>query len=222
MDYVAVALIGALVGLGELVARYRDAPGTALRNGAAALYVGINAAAALAALGLIHAFDWTFGAETPDALQWTRVLVAGFGAMAIFRSSLFIVRAGEQDVGVGPSGFLQVVLNAADRAVDRGRAGARAGEVSRAMDGVAFSKAAEALPSYCLALMQNASEEEKVALAHQVTLLRDAHMEDRAKSLALGLALMNVVGRGVLEAAVLTLREEIRHDGASRDGRSAW
>jgi alpha-ketoglutarate-dependent taurine dioxygenase len=70
--------------------------------------------------------------------------------------------------------------------------------------------------------MQNASEEEKVALAHQVTLLRDAHMEDRAKSLALGLALMNVVGRGVLEAAVLTLREEIRHDGASRDGRSAW
>ena len=79
MDYVAVALIGALVGFGELVARYRDAPGTALRNGAAALYVGINAAAALAALGLIHAFDWTFGAETPDALQWTRVLVAGFG-----------------------------------------------------------------------------------------------------------------------------------------------
>jgi hypothetical protein len=139
--------------------------------------------------------------------------------MAIFRSSLFIVRAGDQDVGVGPSGFLQVVLTAADRAVDRRRAGARAGEVSRAMDGVAFAKAAEALPSYCLALMQNASEDEKVALANQVTLLRDAHMEDRAKSLALGLALMNVVGRGVLEAAVLALRDEIRHDGMVRDGR---
>lgn len=220
MDYAAVALIGALVGLGELIARYRDAPGTALRNPAAVLYIGINAAAALAALGLIHAFDWTFGAESEDALRWTRVLVAGFGAMAIFRSSLFIVRAGDQDVGVGPSGFLQVALNAADRGVDRRRAGARAGEVSRAMDGVQFAKAAEALPSYCLALMQNASEEEKVALANQVTLLRDARMEDRAKSLALGLALMNVVGRGVLEAAVLTLRDEIRHDGAMRNGRS--
>jgi len=219
MDYAAVALIGALVGLGELIARYRDAPGAALRSPAAVLYIGINAVAALAALGLIHAFDWRFGAETDDALRWTRVLIAGFGAMAIFRSSLFIVRAGEQDVGVGPSGFLQVVLNAADRGVDRRRAGARAGEVSRAMDGVAFSKAAEALPSYCLALMQNASEEEKVALANQVTLLRDASMEDRAKSLALGLALMNVVGRGVLEAAVLTLREEIRDDGSRRNGR---
>jgi hypothetical protein len=46
-------------------------------------------------------------------------------------------------------------------------------------------------------------------------------MEDRAKSLALGLALMNVVGRGVLEAAVTTLREEIRHDGARNGGRPA-
>jgi hypothetical protein len=219
VDYVAVALIGGLVGLGELVARYRDAPGSALRNAAAGLYVGINAAAALAALGLIHAFDWTFGAEQGEALRWTRVLVAGFGAMALFRSSLFIVRAGEQDVGVGPSGFLQVVLNAADRGVDRLRAGARAGEVSRAMEGVSFDKASEALPSYCLALMQNASEDEKVALANQVRLLRDAHMEDRAKSLALGLALMNVVGRGVLEAAVGTLRDEIRHDGAGPGGR---
>ena len=213
VDYVAVALIGGLVGLGELVARYRDAPGSALRNAAAGLYVGINALAAIAALGLIRAFDWKFGADDGDALRWTRVLVAGFGAMALFRSSLFIVRAGDQDVGVGPSGFLQVVLNAADRAVDRRRAGARAGEVSRAMEGVSFDKASEALPSYCLALMQNASEEEKVALAHQVALLRDARMEDRAKSLALGLALMNVVGRGVLEAAVVTLRDEIRHDG---------
>jgi hypothetical protein len=219
VDYAAAALIGGLVGLGELVARYRDAPGSALRNTAASLYIGINAAAAIAALGLIHAFGWTFGAEPGEALRWTRVLVAGFGAMAIFRSSLFIVRAGDQDVGVGPSGFLQVMLNAADRAVDRRRAGVRAGEVSRAMDGVMFGKAAEALPSYCLALMQNASEEEKVALANQVNLLRDARMEDRAKSLALGLALMNVVGRGVLEAAVLTLREDIRHDGVRRDGR---
>ena len=214
MDYVAVAFIGALVGLGELIARYRDAPGSALGNPAAALYVGVNAVAAMAALGLVHAFGWTFGAEPGEQERWTRVLVSGFGAMAIFRSSLFVVRAGDQDVGVGPSGFLQVLLTAADRAVDRRRAGARAGEVSRAMEGVSFSKACEALPSYCLALMQNATEDEKVALANQVTLLRDAQMEDRAKTLALGLALMNVVGSGVLEAAVGSLREEIRYDAA--------
>lgn len=45
--------------------------------------------------------------------------MAGVSAMAFFRSSLFVVRAGDRDVGVGPSGFLQIFLTAADRAVDR-------------------------------------------------------------------------------------------------------
>jgi hypothetical protein len=39
--------------------------------------------------------------------------------MAFFRTSLFVVRAGDRDVGVGPSGFLRIFLAAADRSVDR-------------------------------------------------------------------------------------------------------
>ena len=97
---------------------------------------------------MIQTFGWTFGVEGDGAeLRWTQALVAGFGAMAFLRSAVFVVRAGDQDVGVGPSGFLQVVLNATDRAVDRRRAGARAHEVARAMSGVSFEKAAEALPA---------------------------------------------------------------------------
>jgi hypothetical protein len=209
--YVVVALIGAFVGLGELVARYRDAPARAVRNPPALLYIMVNATASVLALGMIDAFDWTFGVGGGGAeLRWTQALVAGFGAMAFLRSAVLVVRAGDQDVGVGPSGFLQVILNATDRAVDRLRAGARAGEVTRAMRDVSFDRAAEALPTYCLALMQNASEEEKAALADQVSLLRAARMEDGAKGLALGLALMNVVGIEVLEAAIASLGDEIR------------
>jgi hypothetical protein len=211
VDWAAVALLGALVGFGELVARYRDAPFRAVRTASAALYVGLNAGAGMSALGLIEVFGWRFGVtDDARALEWTRVLVAGFGAMALFRSSLFVARVGDQDVGIGPNGFLQVVLDAADREVDRRRAGARAVEVSGAMQGVSFAKAAEALPTYCLALMQNATEEEKTALAIQVRLLRDSQMEDRAKALALGLALMNVVGNNTLQAAVNSLRDDIR------------
>ena len=33
--------------------------------------------------------------------------MAGVSAMAFFWSSLFVVRAGDRDVGVGPSGFLR-------------------------------------------------------------------------------------------------------------------
>ena len=54
MDYLIVAGFGALVGIGELVSRYRDAPGRALIAGSAALYVAINALAAAGALGLIQ------------------------------------------------------------------------------------------------------------------------------------------------------------------------
>lgn len=215
MEYFIAAAIGACVGIGELVARYRDAPTRALRNPSAALYIALNASASALALALSHVFGWTFGVDgDDDAVRWAQVLIGGFGAMAVLRSAVFVVRVGDQDVGVGPSGFLQVILSATDRAVDRRRAGARAGEVARAMSGVSFEKAAEALPSYCLALMQNATQEEERALANQVKFLRVAAMEDRARGLALGLALMNVVGIDVLEAAILGLGDEIRHDSA--------
>src|SRR3982750_2744912 len=136
-DYLIVVAIGASVGIGELVARYRDDPTRALGSFPALIYVVLNAAAAAGALALVQAFGWKFGAaDGSSELRWTRVLVAGFGAMALFRSSLFTARVGNQDVGVGPSTFLQVVLTAADRAVDRRRARARARDVSQAMKGV--------------------------------------------------------------------------------------
>lgn len=57
VDFAVVALLGALVGAGELVSRYRDAPEGALLNGSAAWYIFINIAASVVGLGLIRAFD---------------------------------------------------------------------------------------------------------------------------------------------------------------------
>ena len=123
VDYVVVTLLGAGVAVGELVTRYRDAPSSTLRSGPALLYTALNAAASLAALALVHVFGWQFGVSSsnPEAVRWTQVLVAGFGAMALFRSSLFIVKVGGQDLGIGPGGVLQSLLAAADRGVDRWR-----------------------------------------------------------------------------------------------------
>src|ERR1022692_2402103 len=95
-DFVAVALLGALVGGAELVSRYRDAPRAVL------------------ALALIRGYRWTFNA-TGASQRWTQVLVGGVGAMALFRTSLFMVRAGDRDIGVGPGSFLQIFRDAADR-----------------------------------------------------------------------------------------------------------
>jgi hypothetical protein len=98
VDYLVAALLGALVGGTELVSRYRDAPQSALLSRPAWLYVFLNASASALALWL---------------------------AMALFRTSLFTVRAGDRDVGVGPGSLLQTLRDAVDREVDRARGQAR-------------------------------------------------------------------------------------------------
>ena len=204
LDWPAVAALGGVVGASELISRYKDDPGAAIRTWPAILYIAINSGASVGALGLIHANGWFSGSP------WTQILMAGVSAMAFFRTSLFVVRAGDRDVGVGPSGFLQIFLAAADRAVDRRRAKARSDAVAGVMKGIDFDKALEALPPFCLALMQNVSPEDQQALRRAVDALGEQGGEPSVKVLLLGIELMNVVGVDVLTMAVKSLGDQIR------------
>ncbi len=200
-----------------MISRYRDAPGRALKTPPAILYLIVNTASSLAALALTRAFGWTFGVgsgHTDTAAHWTQVLVAGFGAMALLRSALFSVRVGNRDLALGLSTFLQIVLDAADRAVDRDRAQERDIAVRRVMAGISFAKAQVALPTYCLNLMQNLPQEDQQRLARQIADLARSDMGDVVKARNLGLLLMNVVGEGVLTQAVESLKHEIKQDEA--------
>ena len=205
---VLATCLGAAVGIGELVSRYRDDPLRAVWTRPAALYVAVNALAAFVALKLATLLNVRFGvaATAPaDQVEWVRALGAGLSAMALFRSSLFVVRAGDKDVGIGPVSFLQVVLDASDRAVDRLRAESRATFVADLMKDVSFARAQEALPTLCLALMQNLPKEDQERLGRSVGDLAKAKIDDRIKGAVLGLSLLNAVGEEVLEAAVTAL-----------------
>ncbi len=203
LDWIAVAALGAIVGISELVSRYRDAPASALRSLPAVFYVALNAAASIAALGIIHSNPLWFPS------RWTQVLMAGISAMAFFRCSLFIVRAGDRDVGIGPSGFLQIFLSASDRGVDRLRAESRSLCVRDIMNNVDYLKAFTALPPYCLALMQNVAPEDQQQLARALQVLDQSSVDPAVRSYLLGLELMNVVGVDVLGAAVTALKDKI-------------
>jgi hypothetical protein len=211
LDYAIVAALGALVGSGELVSRYRDAPAGALRTGPALFYILINIAASIVALFVIHVFNWHFGVTSGDpAVRWTQVGIAGTGAMALFRSSLFTVHVGDRDIAVGPSSFLQVFRDAADRGVDRLRAQARGATVAKLMEAIDYAKAFEGLPPYCLALMQNVPDEDQQRMLHALALLdKDQSIDTAIKVRILGLQLMNVVGPNVLTAAVESLRKQM-------------
>ena len=204
LDWAAAAVLGGLVGTSELISRYKDDPAASIKAWSGILYITINSAASVAALGLIHAYGW-FGPS-----RWTQILMAGVSAMAFFRTSLFVVRAGDRDVGIGPSGFLQIFLTAADRAVDRTRAAARSQAVVEAMKDVDYEKAKGALPPYCLALMQNVSQEDQQELGRALKDLDEGPAEPSVKALLLGIELINVVGVDVLKTAVKSLGDEIR------------
>ncbi|HEV2754978.1 MAG TPA: hypothetical protein VG318_04300 [Actinomycetota bacterium] len=140
-------------------------------------------------------------------------LSAGFGAIALFRTSLFTVKAGDKDIGIGPSALLTVALGAADRQVDRDRARHRSAEVVKAMSGISFEKSAASLPLYCFQIaMQNVSREEQLTVGNVVnTLKTTSTVSDRIKAYVLGASLLTVVGYEVLQDAVAALGDEIKN-----------
>ncbi len=208
-DLLIVLCLGGLTGIGELLSRYRDEPKGALVSWGAMVYIGLNALASAAALLLIWAYGWKFGMTGDSPIRWTRVLIAGFGAMAFFRSSLFIVRVGSQDIGAGPIAFLQVVLGAADREVDRVRAHARDRVIRDHLQGIDFERASPALEKYCLGLMQNISPTEQSLIETLVAGLRGSNLSSQTKCRLLALGLLTLVGEDVLRNAMMTLKDEI-------------
>jgi hypothetical protein len=207
---VAAFLVGGMVGFSELISRYRDAPLQAATSIPGGFYCLANGLSALAALVLIREMEWLDTlADTPTKTLLMQTILAATGAMAFFRSSLFMVRINSTDLGVGPAAFLQILMTATDRAVDRTRAQPRAEAVRDIMANIDFTKAREALPSLCFNLMQNVSPLEIEAFNTQIARLQASAMDDSLKANNLGLALMNVVGRQVLAQAVSMLRDDI-------------
>lgn len=212
LEWAVAGLFGALIGAAEIVSQFRDEPDDALRTLPAMSYLLFNALASLLALAIIRIFGWTMGVEDPALTGWAQVVVAGFGAMALLRASIFTVREGERVIPIGPSRFLEVVLASVKDSVDRKRAEQRGISVSDIMKDVDFQKAWVALPAYCFGLLQNLPQEEQDKFGKKMALLANAPMSDRVKSLLLGLSLMNLVGEKVLATAVRNLDKEIRAD----------
>jgi hypothetical protein len=205
IDWPAAALLGGMVGASELVSRYKDDPWASMKSRPASFYIAINGLASIAALGLIRHMK-----EFSETSRWTQILMADVSAMAFFRTSLFVVRAGDRDVGVGPSAFLQIFLTAADRSVDRRRAADRSDAVAEVMKDVDYTKASRALVPYCLALMQNVSPEDQQVLDRVLEALDKRDAEPSVKAMLLGIELNNVVGADVLATAVDSLGDQIR------------
>jgi hypothetical protein len=197
-------LIGLLVGATELISRYRDQPFAPLLSVPGALYVVINGGASALAYYLLSILN-------PAMDEPLRTFTAGISAMVFFRSALFNVRLSGADVPVGPNLILLTILKALDRTYDRERAAPRSLTARRIVGNLSFEQIRQALPALCFDLMQNLSPDETAAIKNQVNdLAQSTGMDDRSKTLSLGLALLNLVGETTLQAAVNTLGSAVK------------
>lgn len=227
--WVTVFIVGFIIGLSELVARYRDDPWKAVWNNPALGYMFVNAAAAIATFLciLIIAPQWIEVEKAGEHSELTikgsllAVLAASIGSAGILRSAFFKLKIDNADVSIGFAAIVDIFLAATDRAVDRKRAGPRAEAIAEIMKEVSFQKAQSALPAYCFALMQNVPGDEQKRFGDQVNALARDTMDDRIKASNLGLALMNVVGQAVLRQAVTNLLPHIGSDPPFEEGRIA-
>ena len=213
LEYLVAAFLGGMISSAEIISRYKDEPDSALRTWPSFFYMLLNAAASTIALGAIRIFGWTFGIDNPMAVGLVQVAVAGIGAMAILRASFFSVTIEDEVIPVGFGRFLDVLLGSVDRAVDRKRAEERGKAVMEIMENVSFQKAYQALPSYCLALLQNLPQADQDQLGKKIGLLfNSTDISPRVKSFLLGLALLNLVGESVLRSAVKNLGKDLEAD----------
>jgi len=203
---VIVATIAATVGLGELLSRYRSDPKHVLSHPLAWVYIAINAGAGVGALFLIRALDWKFGQT--DNIDLYRILIAGFGTLAFFRTSFFIAKVGGSDVGIGPSLVLGSLLDACDRAVDRKSAVKMAGIVNdEELAGLVPASVMATLPVLCLALMQNLPESDQAQLAADISKVRnETTITSRAQMRAVIIQITKRLGEAVVREVLANAR----------------
>lgn len=203
-----VSLFSGLVGFTEIAQRYQDRPLRLLTVPPALVYIYINLAAGIGAYALVEEFD-VFKQDSPHAMVY-RVMLASFGAIAFFRSSLFTARVGDIDVDVGPATLLKGLLAMTDTLVNRWQATARADVAANLMRDVSFAKAKGSLSSLCMTTVQYITPEQQADCANAIQKIDVSLTDDVQKSLLLGTYLMQIVGPDVVSRAVMALGDTIR------------
>lgn len=203
------AFIGLLIASVELLGRYRAFPGAALLGAPGFLYLTVNAAACMVVFALSTAFGWRFG--VPDSasvgmVTLVRVIVSGFSAMALLRSSLFTLTQGETTVDAGPSALLNGLRSLLDRLVDQQHT-EKLILREHLLTGLSFAKDHEALTLLCSTALVNPDPQSAEELGDLAAKLKaSADIDDAVKLQIYAMKLLELAGSRAVEAAGKALR----------------
>jgi len=188
-------LFGAIVGLSEILSRYRDEPLLAAGHLSGSMYVCLNGVISLLAFVVLRTYSQQIFPALKDDYFLTAV-VSGFGAMAVFRSKFFTFHSADgKDYPIGPAIVLDTILKTIDSKIDRRRATERQEQVFESMSNCHDF---ENVANYFLASLssfQNLSQEDKAEVRDVVDdyrALKD--WPDTLKCMGLGFAFLNISG----------------------------
>ncbi len=206
---VASGVLAAAVAFGELLNRHPDANVTWFFKVLSPwFYVAVNGAAGAFAFWFMDSLGWTSFESVPGpAVPLVQVLLAGFGGLALLRTSLFGVRVEDRTINIGIAGLLQPLMDAASRRLDQRRGVERNRLVESVMRGVDYQRVKHELPNQCFRMVPTVSALDQLAVRQHIqTTDRTPSLSDHARSLYLGFVLLDLVGAEVLRDAVRSLQ----------------
>lgn len=205
ISIVCTGLIGLFVGLSELINRYKSFTHI-FENIYSWIYMLINCGAAILAYVIIKKYQLNLGSFGSKEIGV--VIIAGIGAMAFLRSSLFTYKDSAGKVmEIGPAALLTVFLRAAERQFDQLLAKKNITQVAKIMAGVNFLSASKDLPLIILSTMRVLNDEEQKELSDEiVNLVNDTNTANEIKNIAMGCILIKYTNEKLLKEAVLTLQ----------------
>lgn len=187
--------LGFAAGASEVMSRYRDEPMRALWNRFGLFYAAANGVVSILAFLLLLRYpDKVVPAIANDSLL--TAVAAGFGAMVLLRSHLFVIRTDDgKEYPVGPSLAVDTFLRTIDRQIDRLRATQRQNKVHSHMKDVQDFEGAAGYLKVSLLSFQNLSEDEKRDIAgiiDEYRALKDVPAS--LKTMAVGFAFLTIAG----------------------------
>ena len=200
--YIIVFLIGFIFGFSELLNRYKNVKAIFFQI-SSLIYLVINGGASVLAYFIIEDQKIELGSLGENSFG--KVVIAGLSAMVILRSSFLNFKVGDKNYDAGLAMIVQIFLNHADRMFDQITSKAKLTRISPIMNKVEFKDVEKALPLICLSIMQNVPLDEQKRLGEEVgNLSSKSDIDDKVKSLCLGIILEKFVGVELLEKATNT------------------
>lgn len=204
-QFILAGMLGAILGVSELLAKYTDAPLSALKNLAALFYIIFNACLSMLAIYLISGADISVPQAVGDNAKYlAEIIAAGAGAAAILRIGVSIQVSGET-VNVTLMKLVQPILDAALAELSRAQAIRQAEQINLLMPAIPLDSATKDLPALCAALVPEMSAEEKQAFEKEISDVNSEDIQEDTKKKKIGVILLRKYGRDVVEVTAAAL-----------------